>query len=197
MKKYFIKCFSEHLWQKANKTSMQTTAVLKNSRHEKAPLNLKYKQNDVTFVLHVIQVSIKKVKLDWHNTRHPRLAHKGEPWWRHQMKTFSVLLALCVGNSPVTSEFPSQRPVKWNLSCFFYLHLNKRLSKQLWHQWFEMPSRSSKRHCNAMWCVLWAFQGKLTGLNNHNWLHYCLHFTHWDLNKTGAVSQTTLSNVFF
>ena len=25
-------------------------------------------------------------------------------WWRHQMETFSALLALCVGNSPV--NFP-------------------------------------------------------------------------------------------
>ena len=33
------------------------------------------------------------------------------PWWRHQMETFSVLLAICVGNSPVTGEFPAQRPV--------------------------------------------------------------------------------------
>ena len=33
------------------------------------------------------------------------------PWWRHQMKTFSALLALCPGNSLVTGEFPSQRPV--------------------------------------------------------------------------------------
>ena len=32
-------------------------------------------------------------------------------WWRHQMETFSALLALCAGNSPVTGEFPSQRPV--------------------------------------------------------------------------------------
>ena len=32
-------------------------------------------------------------------------------WWRHQMETFSALLALCAGNSPVTREFPSQRPV--------------------------------------------------------------------------------------
>ena len=28
------------------------------------------------------------------------------PWWRHQMETFSALLALCVGNSPVTGESP-------------------------------------------------------------------------------------------
>ena len=27
-------------------------------------------------------------------------------WWRHQMETFSLLLALCAGNSPVTGEFP-------------------------------------------------------------------------------------------
>ena len=31
------------------------------------------------------------------------------PWWRHQMETFSALLALCAGNLPVTGEFPSQR----------------------------------------------------------------------------------------
>ena len=27
-------------------------------------------------------------------------------WWRHQMETFSALLAICVGNSPVAGEFP-------------------------------------------------------------------------------------------
>ena len=32
-------------------------------------------------------------------------------WWRHQMETFSALLAICAGNSPVTGEFPTQRPV--------------------------------------------------------------------------------------
>ena len=31
-------------------------------------------------------------------------------WWR-QMETLSASLAFCAGNSPVTSEFPSQRPV--------------------------------------------------------------------------------------
>ena len=37
------------------------------------------------------------------------------------MEAFSPLLALCAGNSPVTSEFPSQRPVKWNFDVFFDL----------------------------------------------------------------------------
>ena len=34
----------------------------------------------------------------------------GLSWWHHQMETFSTLLALCAGNSPVTGEFPAQRP---------------------------------------------------------------------------------------
>ena len=41
-------------------------------------------------------------------------------WWRHQMETFSVLLVLCVGNSPVTSEFPSQKPSHAELWCFLW-----------------------------------------------------------------------------
>ena len=30
------------------------------------------------------------------------------------METFSTLLAICVGNSPATDEFPAQRPVTQN-----------------------------------------------------------------------------------
>ena len=54
-------------------------------------------------------------------------------WWRHQMETFSALLALCVGNSPVTSEFPSQRPVTRSFDVFFDLGVIKPLR----HRWFE------------------------------------------------------------
>ena len=57
-------------------------------------------------------------------------------WWRHQMQTFSALLALCVGNSPVTGEFPAQRPVTRSFDVFFDLRLYKRLSKQSWGWWF-------------------------------------------------------------
>ena len=70
-------------------------------------------------------------------------------WWRHQMKTFSALLALCAGNSPATGEFPSQRPVTRSFDVFFDLRLNKRLSKQSWGWWFETPSRLLWRHCNV------------------------------------------------
>ena len=51
-------------------------------------------------------------------------------WWRHQMETLSALLVLCAGNSPVTSEFPSQRPVTRSFHVFLDLRLNKGLSKQ-------------------------------------------------------------------
>ena len=62
---------------------------------------------------------------------------------------FSASLVLCAGNSPVTSEFPSQRPMTWSFLVFFYLRLNKRLSKQSRRRWFEKPSRSLWRHCNG------------------------------------------------
>ena len=43
---------------------------------------------------------------------------------------FSALLTLCAGNSPVTGEFPSQKPVTRSFHVFFDLHLSKLLSKQ-------------------------------------------------------------------
>ena len=70
-------------------------------------------------------------------------------WWRHQMDTFSASLAICAGNSPVTSEVPAQRPVTRSFDVFVDLHLNKRLSKQSWSWWFETPSRPLWRHCNV------------------------------------------------
>ena len=70
-------------------------------------------------------------------------------WWRHQMETFSALLALCAGNSPVTGEFPAQRPATRSFDVFFDLRLNKRLSKQSWGWWFETPSSSLWHHRNV------------------------------------------------
>ena len=72
----------------------------------------------------------------------------GWSWWLHQMETFSVLLAICVGNSPVTGEFPAQKTVTQSFDVFFDLRLNKRLSKQWWGWWFETLSCPSWRHCN-------------------------------------------------
>ena len=57
------------------------------------------------------------------------------------METFSALLAVCVGNSPVTGEFPTQMPVTRSFDGFFDVRLNKLLSKQSWGWWFETISR--------------------------------------------------------
>ena len=56
------------------------------------------------------------------------------------MEKFSMLLAICAGNSPVTDEFPLKRPVTRSFDVFFDLRLNKRLSKQSWSWWFETLS---------------------------------------------------------
>ena len=71
-------------------------------------------------------------------------------WWRHQMKTFSALLAICAGNSPVTGEFLAQKPVTRSFDVFFDLRLNKPLSKQWWGWGFETLPRPLWRHCNEL-----------------------------------------------
>ena len=48
------------------------------------------------------------------------------------METFSALLAICAGNTPVPGEFPAQGPVTRSFDVFFDLRLNKRLTKQSW-----------------------------------------------------------------
>ena len=89
---------------------------------------------------YILQYFIKVYK--WFLTE----SHKG---WCHQMKTFSALLVLCAGKSPVTAEFSSKRPLAWSFDVFFDLHLNKRLSKQSGGWWFETPYCCLWRHCNA------------------------------------------------
>ena len=69
-------------------------------------------------------------------------------WWRHQMETFSALLGIYAGNSPVLAEFPTQRPVTRNFDVFFDLRLNKWLSKQSWGWWFETLPRPLWCHSN-------------------------------------------------
>ena len=101
-----------------------------------------------------------KVKLCWpfvkgiywwpHHTHIGPVMRNACPWWRHQMETFSSLLAICAGNIPFSGEFPTQRPVTRSFNVFFDLRPNKRLSKQWWGWWFETLPRSLWRHCNAM-----------------------------------------------
>ena len=66
----------------------------------------------------------------WNIVEIPRKIRKyrSNSWWRHQLETFSALLAFCVGNSPVIGEFPAQRPVTRSFDVFFDLGLNKCLN---------------------------------------------------------------------
>ena len=106
------------------------------------------------------------------------------------METFSVLLAISAGNSPVPGEFPAQRPVTRSFDVFFYLRLNKRLSKQSWDWWFETLPCSLWRHrnvCSVLLC--WGYKrthillSKTNGtwflmLNNIWWLPWVTWFGH-------------------
>ena len=89
-------------------------------------------------------LSMRRLK-KWHHGTDFNLS-----WWLHQMETFSALLDLCAGNSPVTGEFPTQRPMTRSFDVFFDLCLNKCLSNQSRGWWFEAPSRPSWRHGNVM-----------------------------------------------
>ena len=64
------------------------------------------------------------------------------------METFSALLAICAGNSPVPGEFPTQRPVMRSFDVYFDMHPNKRLSKQSWGWRFETLSQPFWRNRN-------------------------------------------------
>ena len=77
------------------------------------------------------------------------------------METFSALLAICAGNSPVHGEFLTQRPVTRGFDVFFDLRLNKRLSG--W--WLKTLS-----------CSLWRQNNEMSSFcqNLRPWLHWKL-----------------------
>ena len=56
----------------------------------------------------------------WPSSKTPQ-TYEATTWWRHQMATFSALLAICAGNSPASGEFPAQRPVTRSFDVFFDL----------------------------------------------------------------------------
>ena len=90
-------------------------------------------------------------------------------WWRHQVETFSVLLAICAGNSPVPGEFPTQRPVTRCFDFSFDLRLNGWwLSKQWWGWWFETLSWPSWRHYNDVNTCIWVSISIMTAF-----IYYC------------------------
>ena len=79
-------------------------------------------REELTYMCH-LNVAVENVYTDDVFSLFKRVQHIAR--WRHQMETFSALLAFCAGNSPVTGELPAQRPVTRSLDVFFDLRLNK------------------------------------------------------------------------
>ena len=77
--------------------------------------------------------------------------------WTH----FRVTDPLC-GDYTGHRWIPPRKPVTLNFYVFFDLRLNKRLSKQSSHRWFEAPSHSLWRFCHVhircMYSCIWPFK---------------------------------------
>ena len=80
-------------------------------------------------------------------------------------KIFRVT-ALCAGNSPVTDEFPAQRPVTRSFDVPFDVRLNIRLSKQSWGRWFETT---------MIWGLLYLGEISWTNIQCRAWIRGCSH----------------------
>ena len=90
-----------------------------------------------------------------HATIHPKnyahgshFVHDDVIKWKHFPRYWPFV-------SPATGEFPAQRPVTRSFDIFFDLRPNKRLIKQSWGWWFEMPSCSLWRRCNVIFFLFW------------------------------------------
>ena len=85
-------------------------------------------------------------------------------WWRHQMETCSALLVLCVGNSPVTGDFPTQRPVTRSFDVFFDLRLNNGWANNRG----AGDLRRYRAHYDITVMVFWVWIGLLAPIS-HIW----------------------------
>ena len=55
-----------------------------------------------------------------------------DAWWGHDIETLSALLALCVGNPPVTGGFPSQRASNVELWYFLCCYPECTVEQSVW-----------------------------------------------------------------
>ena len=66
-------------------------------------------------------------------------------YWRHQMETFSMLLALCEGNPPFTGGFPSQRPVMRSFDVLYDVCLSNGWA----NSWYTCDLKFHGAHCDV------------------------------------------------
>ena len=105
------------------------------------------------------------ISLDWYQVS-DRL--------HHQMETFSALLALCAGNSPVSGEFPAQRPVTRSFDVFFDLRLI--------NGWVNTHEAGDLRRYRVHYDVIVMFslrEIKLLLLSKHNSLYAHIYCSIW------------------
>ena len=147
------------MWHKPCRTfhpwcpCIKTRCLLDNTYHNSWPMGIGKTDYWLMLIKWFNQVTILHVTttpLSWHVKNCDLIGLVFFTLWRHQMETFSALLAICAGNSTVPGEFPAQRPVTRSFDVFFHLRPNKQLSKQWWGWWFETPSWSLWRHRNDM-----------------------------------------------
>ena len=77
---------------------------------------------------------------------------------------FRVTGPLC-GEFTGPGEFPPQRPVTRSFDVFFDLRLNKRSNKQPQGWWFETPSWSLWRQCNAIFIFQYSSPASCQAMN--------------------------------
>ena len=83
-------------------------------------------------------------------------------WWRHQMKAFSALLAFCVGNSPVTGEYPAKS--QWRGALMFSLTCT-------WiNGWVNKGEAGDLRRYRAHYGVTVMLTIIRTVVTSHNWI---------------------------
>ena len=87
------------------------------------------------------------------------------------METFSALLAICAGNSPVSGEFPAQRPVTRSFDVFFDVRVwvNTREAGHL---------RRYRIHYDVI--VMWKYRLRKGGhFVQGSELNHAFSITHW------------------
>ena len=102
-------------------------------------------------------------------------------WWRHQIETFTALLAIC---SPVIGEFAAQRPVTRSFAVFFDLRLNKPLSEKKRE---AGDLRRHRAHCGVIVMCLMLFNADFQYTNTQKTHH---------LGIPGKADISPLKNIF-
>ena len=95
---------------------MRQTKFLINFYRYHVQLTLNFINNPVCIVTYHEHYGIKTCA-SVHYKLHAFCEHDDVIKWKH----FSASLAICAGNSPVTGEFPAQRPMTWSFDDFFDL----------------------------------------------------------------------------